>query len=150
MASTAVAYQISEKEKKTALKSIEALESLHLDLSSKKNVEVTIDETDIVLPKMALPILQEILTRIANGQSFNFEGVAEEMTTQEAADFLNVSRPYFIKLLEQKKIPYHRIGNRRKVLTSDIVTYKKRLKVSREKSLAKMTALSQELEGDSY
>jgi excisionase family DNA binding protein len=72
------------------------------------------------------------------------------MTTQEAADYLNVSRPYFIKLLDKKKIPYHKTGNRRKVLTSDIVTYKNKLKLSREKGLEKLTALSQEMEGDRY
>jgi len=145
-----IAYQISEKEKKKALKSVEALESLHLDSSSKKNVEVTVDDKDIILPKMVFPILQEILTRIAKGESFRFDMQSEEMTTQEAAEFLNISRPFFIKLLEQKKIPYHKTGNRRKVLTSDIVNYKEKIRASREKSLKKMTALAQEMEGVKY
>jgi len=146
----AIAYQISEKEKKTALTSVEALESLHLDSSSKKNVEVTIDDKDIILPKMAIPILQEILTRIAKGESFSFDRPSEEMTTQKAAEFLNISRPFFIKLLEQKKIPYHKTGNRRKVLTSDIVNYKEKIRAFREKNLKKMTALAQEMEGVKY
>lgn len=148
MASTA--YNITEKERKTALKSVEALESLHLDSSSKKNVEVTIDETDIVIPRLAFPILQDILTRLANGKTINFDDPTEEMTTQEAADFLNVSRPYFIKLLEQKKIPFHKVGNRRKVLSADIIELKEKIKTNREKGLLKMTSLSQKMEGEEY
>ncbi len=150
MPSTSYNKNISEKEKKTALKSIEALESLHLNSSSKKNIEITIGEKDIILPKMAFPILQEILTRIAKGQSINFEGQNEEMTTQEAANFLNVSRPYFIKLLDQNKIAHHKIGNRRKVLTSDVVDFKNKLKATREKGLLKLSVLSQEMEGEDY
>lgn len=113
-------------------------------------IEVTIDEIEIVLPKRAIPILQKILSRMAKGEIINFDEPSEEMATQEAADFLNVSCPYFIKLLGQKKIPFHKVGNRRKVLTADVVAYKENLKLSKEKDLAKMAALSQEMEGENY
>jgi excisionase family DNA binding protein len=156
MGSTALDYtnDFSEKERKTARKSAEAIESLHLDFSSKKKkedtVEMTIADTEITLPKRALPILQEILNRMAVGKNIHFDEPSEEMTTQEAANFLNVSRPYFIKLLDEKAIAFHKVGNRRKVLTADVTAYKEKLKHSREKGLAKMAALSQEMEGENY
>ena len=87
---------------------------------------------------------------MAQGKIISFAEPSEEMTTQEAADFLNVSRPYFIKLLEQKKISFHKVGNRRKVLTADVVAYKEKIKVNREKGLTKLAALSQEMEGEDY
>jgi excisionase family DNA binding protein len=150
MASTAYVYNISEKERKTAQKGAETLESLHLDSSSKKNIEITIDETEITIPRSAFPILQEILNRMATGQSISFDEPSPEMTTQEAADFLNVSRPYFIKLLEQSKLPFHRVGNRRKVMATDVLAFKEKIKLNREKGLAKLTTLSQEIEGENY
>ena len=156
MSSTALAYSnnLSEKERKNARRGVVAIESLKLDFSTKKEQESTIElifeNQEIELPKKALPILQEILSMMAQGKIISFEEPSEEMTTQEAADFLNVSRPYFIKLLEQKKISFHKVGNRRKVLTADVVAYKEKIKVHREKGLTKLAALSQEMEGEDY
>jgi excisionase family DNA binding protein len=68
-----------------------------------------------------------------------------EMTTQEAANFLNVSRPYFVKLLEQGKIPYHKVGVRRRVRLEDLLRYIEENKKSAAQALNEMAAEHQRL-----
>lgn len=68
-----------------------------------------------------------------------------ELTTQQAAEMLNMSRPTLIKLLDEGTIPYSRTGNRRKVSYTDVAAYKERQQQQRLESLNKLTALDQEL-----
>lgn len=156
MPTLAMSYtsKLSEKEKKSAKRGLKALEALNFDntkTAKKENtVEMMIENQEVEMPLKALPILQEILSMMAEGKIISFEEPSKEMTTQEAADFLNVSRPFFIKLLEQKKIPFHKVGNRRKVKTTDVIAYDEKIKNAREKALSEMVALSQEMEGEDY
>ncbi|MGZ7212439.1 helix-turn-helix domain-containing protein, partial [Streptococcus pyogenes] len=69
-----------------------------------------------------------------------------ELTTQEGADILNMSRPTFIKLLDANEIPYSRKGNRRKVAYADLMAYKNRLEDKRLAALAELSALDQEMD----
>lgn len=68
-----------------------------------------------------------------------------ELTTQEAADMLNVSRPTLIKLLDDDAIPFRRTGNRRKVRFTDLLQYKRKLESDRLQALDDLSALDQEL-----
>ena len=65
------------------------------------------------------------------------------MTTQEAADFLNVSRPYLIRLLEEGKIPFRLVGEHRRVLKNDVYTYDIKITSEREKILDELAAEGQ-------
>jgi len=78
------------------------------------------------LPTFAARLLLDALTALAEGHAVTVVPVPAELTTQEAADILNVSRPYLIKLLDERKLPYRRVGNRRKVLLEDVLRYKQR------------------------
>jgi len=69
----------------------------------------------------------------------------KEVTTQEGADLMKMSHPAFIKLLDEGKIPFHRIGNSRKVNCADVISYKKELDRKRLKALDKLSELDQSM-----
>jgi excisionase family DNA binding protein len=71
--------------------------------------------------------------------------VQAELTTQEAADILNVSRPYLIELLEKGTIPYHKVGAHRRVPARELLAYKEEIKQLRLTALEELSALDQEL-----
>lgn len=120
-------------------------------LETKSEVQ-TVSVTDeqgavhnVQMPVSALRLLVDVLTELGEGNTVKFVPVHAELTTQEAADMLNVSRPTLIKLLDDNAIPYHRSGNRRKVRFTDLLQYKQRLESDRLHVLDELSALDQEL-----
>ena len=98
------------------------------------------------LPASAVKLMIELLTQLGQGNSVNITPIHAEMTTQEAADLLNMSRPTFIKLLDTGDIPHSRKGNRRKVAFVDVMKFKQEMDERRLTTLDELTALDQELE----
>ena len=96
----------------------------------------------------AVRLLGMILTEIARGNSVAAVPVQAELTSQQAADLLNVSRPYLIKLLDQGKIPHHKSGSHRRVALKDVLDYKRNTDQRREAVLAELADLGQELDSD--
>lgn len=82
---------------------------------------------------------------MAEGRSITLVPSGEEVSTQQAADVLNVSRPHVVKLLERGDIPYKRTGSHRKILLEDLVRYDAKLKRQRNKSLKLLTEQAQDL-----
>lgn len=105
------------------------------------------DGQTLVLPQSVARLLSHVLTEMALGNAVTMIPIHAEMTTQEAADFLNVSRPHLIGLLEQGAIPFHKVGTHRRVRFHDVQAYKDRLYADRSKALDDLATLSQELGG---
>ena len=80
----------------------------------------------VILPQLAVDMLAQLLTEMGRGHAVVVEPVEAELTTQQAADILNVSRPYLIGLLDEGKIPYRKVGNRRKISLTQLLDYKRR------------------------
>lgn len=100
----------------------------------------------IELPAGAVTLLMDVLEAMAAGRGVTIIPENAELTTVEAARILNVSRPYLIKLLDEKVIPHRLVGKHRRILIDDVVAYKQRIDAERENVLAQLTAEAQENE----
>jgi excisionase family DNA binding protein len=99
----------------------------------------------LVLPAAAVRLLGAVLTELAKGNAVTLMPHHAELTTQEAADLLNVSRPFLIGLVENGHLPHHKVGTHRRVRFSDLMTYKRRRDSESESALREIAALSQEM-----
>jgi len=111
-------------------KAKEALRSLMPLLRKRGFRELTVKadgdgpREPITLPREALELFMEILGHMANGNTVTIVPIHAELTTQEAADMLNVSRPFLVGLLEERKIPYRLVGTHRRIKFVDLVAFK--------------------------
>jgi len=102
-------------------------------------------EETIELPAGAVKLLVEILEDMASGRAVTIVPQNAELTTQQAADFLNVSRPFLIQLLEEKRIPFRLVGTHRRVRFEDVLRYKEAIDAERRKVLDELAAEAQKL-----
>jgi len=102
-------------------------------------------ERTVKIPASAARLLVQILDEMSRGNAVKIVPVHTELTTQEAADLLNVSRPTLIQLLEEGKIPYRKVGTHRRVRTDKLIAYKRQLEADRKKALAELVAYDQEI-----
>ena len=107
--------------------------------------EDTDGATQVVVPSAAFRFFVDVLAVLANGNAVTVAPVHAELTTQQAANLLNVSRPYLVKLLDERAIPYRRVGNRRKVMLVDLVEYKRRDEATRRVIADELTREAQEI-----
>jgi excisionase family DNA binding protein len=104
------------------------------------------DEGDAVtVPASAVRLFLQLLAEMSQGHSVTLIPTQAELTTQQAADLLNVSRPYVAKLLDDGKIPSRRVGKYRRVRFDDLMAFKRKDDEAREKVLDQLTAEAQDL-----
>jgi len=117
---------------------------------SRDNMKVRIEEPSgkgetVMIPKTAFRLFVAILTEMANGNAVRIIPHQAELTTQEAAELLNVSRPYLVRLLDDKRIPFHRVGTHRRILFKDVMAYRAQHRRARKDTLDRLSKLDQEL-----
>ncbi|MER6628987.1 excisionase family DNA-binding protein [Streptomyces sp. NPDC000987] len=99
----------------------------------------------LVLPRPAAEMFAVMLAALASGKGVQVMPVDAELTTQQAADVLNVSRPYLIGLLDEDKIPYRRVGRHRRIRVEDLMRYKREDDQRRHDAAGELAQLGQEL-----
>jgi excisionase family DNA binding protein len=99
----------------------------------------------VTVPASALRLFLHLLTEMSQGNAVTLIPTHAELTTQQAADLLNVSRPYMAKLLDEGKIPGRTVGKYRRVRFDDLMTFKRKDDDARAKVLDQLTAEAQEL-----
>jgi excisionase family DNA binding protein len=102
-------------------------------------------EGAVKLPLSAVRLLVRILEEMARGNAVTLIPVHAELTTQEAAEMLNISRPSLIQLLEEGKIDYRRVGTHRRVRFEGLIKYKRGAEAARRTALEELAAYDQEL-----
>lgn len=118
-------------------------------LSRRKREQLTVgleDGSELVLPKAAALLLTHLLTEMSQGNAITLIPLHAELSTKQAADYLNVSRPFLVKLLEDGKIPFRKVGSHRRVLFTDLKAYKERFEVERQKVMDELAAQAEELD----
>lgn len=105
------------------------------------DVTMRIQGETIEIPPVLANAFFEVMQALVRGQTVSIATEEHELTTTEAADLLNVSRPHLVKLLKQGAIPFHRVGSHRRVYRSDVFGYKQ---AQREEAEDAMRALAQQ------
>lgn len=99
----------------------------------------------ISIPEKALDLLAVILSNMAQGKVISLIPSDSELSTQQAADMLNVSRPHLVKLLEEGLIPFKKVGSHRRVVLEDLLHYEAHQKAIRQEKLQFLAAQAQAL-----
>jgi excisionase family DNA binding protein len=136
--------------RKTSLEAQEALRILG-GLGRKRHalqrVEIRAEgssaDLGVAVPKEAFELFLEILGQMANGNAVTIMPVHAELTTQQAADLLNVSRPHVVALLEENEIPHRMVGTHRRIRVADLLEYKKKDDAERAAALEELASEAQ-------
>jgi excisionase family DNA binding protein len=120
----------------------------HLEPSTISSQLISISGEAIDLPQPVLNLLRQMVHELLQGNSVTIVPIVpihKELTTQEAADILNVSRQYLVELLEAQAIPYSKVGTHRRIRFGDLMNYKNDRDAKRREGLSQMTKKSQKL-----
>ena len=144
--STALSIPSSEaaEQAQSALKALRALprtrgpRKLQVAPQHGRSVSITV-------PREAFEHFLEVLGQLANGHAVTIVPVHAELTTQEAADMLNISRPHLITMLDEGRIPFTKTGTHRRLRAADVMTYKAERDAEHAETLRELTAAAQKL-----
>lgn len=128
----------------------EALRSLRAGKRRSKLVRVVVGKEGqavaVQVPREAFELFTEILAQMANGNAVKLVPVHAELTTQQAADMLNVSRPFFVKLLDDGVIPFRLVGTHRRVRAEDVLKHQRASYEESKKAIDELAQIAQDEE----
>lgn len=135
----------SKLDQKIAIESYDALASVIEQLNSEQP-EIEIEETSekIKIPLSALKLLGDILKAMGQGKLISLVPIATEVTTQAAAEIIGCSRPHLVKLLEDGKIPFTKVGKHRRIKFDDIMKYRNQMKEQQKQNIIDIMNLDEE------
>ena len=138
----------SQRDIEIALASQRELAAFLSTNSETQRIQI-LDDKDrphqIELPQSAVRLLLDILAELSTGNAVKVIPVHAELTTQEAADLLNVSRPHVVKLVENGELRFHKTGKHRRIRFVDLMEYKKIREQQSETAMAELVRQAQEL-----
>ena len=138
--------EIARPDEKASVEARKALQALGPDpIAGELFVGTGRQQVALHVPSAVRRLLVRVLSELAQGNGVTVLPVTAELTTQQAADFLNVSRPYLVGLLEAGKIPFRSVGTRRRVLLLDLMHFKEIEEARRRKVLDELAAEAQKL-----
>ena len=126
--------------------------SSFLSHDGKKDIQFSLKRSkgqetiEFLLTPTVVDLIFRTIIHIANGDAVTIVPFHAELTTQEAADFMQISRPYLIKLLEKGLLPFRKVGRHRRILFEDILKYMEESKDKGRKLRAELTKEAQELD----
>lgn len=101
----------------------------------------------IAIPESVFYVLARVAEVLARGDAVTVVPVEKEITTQQAADILNVSRQYLVRLLDERKIPFTKTGKHRRIRMEDVLHFKGKRDAEREAALTELTRLTEDYQG---
>ncbi|MEG5037720.1 MULTISPECIES: helix-turn-helix domain-containing protein [unclassified Microcoleus] len=124
----------------------EAIKKLQqiLSIESAQVKLVASNGEEILIPESVYNLLGQIVRAMASGQAVSIVTHNRELTVHQAADLLNVSRSFIVKLLDEGAIPYIELGSHRRILFQDLMTYKQQRKVQRRQLLDELIEMTEE------
>lgn len=123
-----------------------ALEALVRLVKGDLTFRVDESEVPVVLPEPAVRLLVDLLSAMADGHPVTLVPVHAELTTQQAADLLGVSRPFLVKEIKEGRLPHRKVGTHHRILFHDLMAYKQASDRSREQALDDLAAQGQDLD----
>ena len=136
-------------EQKMASQSLSHIQGFGIRLHTErsKGVKIRLEESgeQVTIPDKAFFILLDVLSTMSEGKSITIMPSETELSSRQAAEMLNMSRPHLVKLLESGKMPFKKVGSHRRVLLSDVIEYKEKLRQNREAQLTFLAEQAQQL-----
>ena len=139
----------TRKEQRIAQENVKILGQIagkHKTSSKAIEIEVSGEKEHVKIPVSAFKFLNTILEHMAQGKAISIIPSDAEVTTQQAAEMLNVSRPHVVKLLEEGELPFHKVGTHRRIKLKDLEKYRAKMEKEREEALTELAKQAQELD----
>jgi excisionase family DNA binding protein len=136
---------ISDEELRQLLEELDQFRSAR-DTQEGGTCVLSVDGKELSIPDRLADEVIHLLSEVASGREVSVDAQETELTTTEAAELLNVSRPHLVDLLEEGEIPFHMTGSHRRLYRRDVLEYKQNQRQEAEEAMQKLADQAQDLD----